>query len=577
MTRQPSVAAIVRAAARPRGGSGGYTMSNRTGPRALLTFLAAVAILPPTARAAEEPTRLDGIVVSSSRIETPAASVGSAISTITGEELQRRQIRRIEDALDLLPGVTVRRAGGIGYPAAVSLRGLGPRNTLMILDGVEIGDTSRAQTQYEFGTIPVEDVERIEVLRGPQATLYGADASGGVINIITKRPTRPFEGYARAEGGSYGTVESAAGVRGRTGRFTYGASAFGFRTDGISAFNKTRGGKELDGHETWSGRADLGFDVTDNLRLSAWASQSEAKVEYDQSNMDLIDQWFTKRERFARAQAVADTFGGRWRHTAGISWSSHERDFKGAQNPQRGDQFDGTKLKIDYLGDLRIAPGHRLVTGAESEWDSIDQVAPAFANTFENGVIDARARTSGAFVEYRATLFDNAFLTAGVRHDDHDRFGGATTWRVTAAYLVEPTETKLRASYGTGFVTPSLFELFDPCLGNRTLKAERSKGWDVGFDQYLLGDRVVVSGTYFDSRIDDQIRFDFSRPQPAGCAFDFGGYLNVEKVRSKGVELEARARLDKDLLLRAHWTYTDARNDLTGERLKDVPWYQGAI
>ena len=555
-------------------------MNDRQGPRrgrSLLLSTTSLLILVPASVAAQEATRLDGIVVSSSRIETPAAAVGSAISSISGEELQRRQIRRIEDALDLLPGVTVRRPGGIGNPAAVSIRGLGPRNTLILLDGVEIGDTSRSQVAYEFGTIPVEDVERIEVLRGPQSTLYGSDASGGVVNIITKRPTKPYEGYARLEGGSYGTVESAAGVRGKVGRFTYGASAFGFQTDGISAFSKNRGGKELDGHETYSGRADLGYEVTDNLRISAWASQSEAKIEYDQSNMDLIDQWFTKRERFARGQAVLDTLGGKWRHTAGISHSTHERDFKGAQNPQRGDQFDGTKTKVDYLGDLRIAPGHRLVTGLESEWDTIDQVAPAFANTFENGVIDANARTSAGFVEYRATLFDSAFLTAGARHDEHDRFGGATTWRLTAAYLIQPTETKLRASYGTGFVTPSLFEMFDPCLGNRNLKAEKSKGWDAGIDQYLWGDRVVITGTYFDSKIDDQIRFDFSRPQPQGCAFDFGGYLNVEKVHSKGVELEVRAKLDKDLFLRGHYTYIDARNAITGERLRDVPWYQGAV
>ncbi len=553
----------------------GGIMLHRSGPATAL--LSAVVAMLPLASVAQEPTRLDSIIVSANRVEVPADSVGSAVSQISGDELRRRQVRRLEDALDLLPGLTVRRTGSIGTPAAVSLRGLGPRNTLVLLDGVEIGDVSRSQVTYEFGTIPVEEVERIEVLRGPQSTLYGADASGGVINIVTRRPNRPFEGNIQFEGGTWGTLESSAGIRGKVGRFTYGASAFGFRTDGFSSFPKARGGRERDGHETWAGSARFGAELTDNLRTALWVSQSEARVDYDQSDADLTDQYFTKRERFLRSTTTLQAFDGRWTSTLGLSHSTHQRDYKGRQNVSLGDHYDGTKTKLDYLGNVRLAPGHAITFGAEGEWDNLDQDTPAVLGARDFSRIDAKARTTAAFAEYRVNPLEGLNLTAGLRHDEHDRFGGATTWRVTGAYLVDATDTKLRASYGTGFVTPSLFELFDHCIGNRDLKAERSRGWDAGFDQYLFGDRVVASASYFDSRIDDQLRFDFARAAPAGCPFQFGGYLNVEKVTSKGVELELRARLDETLTLRGQYTYQNAKNALTDTPLKDVPHHQGAI
>lgn len=555
-------------------------MLRQSGPsRALFALLPAVlpATFLPAPVAAQAPVPLESIIVSASRVEQPAGAVGSTVTEIDGEELRRRGVQRLEDALDLVSGVTVRRTGSIGTPAAVSLRGLGVRNTLVLLDGVEIGDPSRAQVTYEFGTIPVEDIDRIEVLRGPQSTLYGADAAGGVINIVTRRPTKPFEGYVASEVGTWGTAQGSAGVRGAIGRFTYGASAFGFRTDGFSSFPKARGGRERDGHETWSGRAQFGVDLTDTLRTELWLSQSEARVDYDQSNADLFDQYFTKRERFLRSQTSFEAFDGRWTSQFGIAHSSHQRDYKGSQNVSLGDHYDGTRTKIDYLGNVRIAPGHAITFGAEGEWDRLDQDTPAVLGSPDFARIDARARTLGAFAEYRFSPIENLNLSAGIRRDEHDRFGGATTWRITGAYRVAATDTKLRASYGTGFVTPSLYELYDPCNGNRGLGAERSRGWDVGVDQYLLDRRVVVGATWFDSRIDDQIRFDFSRAAPAGCPYAFGGYLNVEKVRSRGLEGELRARLDERIDLRAQYTYMNAENAITGTRLKDVPQHQGAI
>ncbi|WP_374442536.1 TonB-dependent receptor plug domain-containing protein [Stella sp.] len=549
-------------------------MNRSPGPRTAL-----IALLPTLlpAAAAQEPARLDAIVVSASRVELPADEVGSTVTEIGGDELRRRGVQRLEDILDLVPGATVRRTGSIGTPAAVSLRGLAVRNTLVLLDGVEIGDPSRAQVTYEFGTIPVDDIDRIEVLRGPQSTLYGADAAGGVINIVTRRPTKPFEGHAGTEVGTWGTAQASLGIRGSLGRFTYGASAFGFRTDGFSSFPKARGGRERDGHETWAGRAQFGVDLTDRLRTELWLSQSEARVDYDQSNADLFDQYFTKRERYVRSTTTLEAFDGRWTSQFGLAHSSHQRDYKGRQNVSLGDHYDGTRTKLDYLGNVRIAPGHALTFGAEGEWDRLDQDTPAVLGSPDFARIDARARTLGAFAEYRLSPIEGLNLTAGMRRDEHDRFGGATTWRLTGAYRVAATDTKLRASYGTGFVTPSLFELFDPCIGNRSLEAERSRGWDVGIDQHLLGRRVVVSATWFDSRIDDQIRFDYGRPAPAGCPYAFGGYLNVDKVRSRGLEGELRARLDERLDLRGQYTYQNAEDARTGKRLKDVPIHQGAI
>ena len=513
------------------------------------------------------------LVVTANRVPTPTDNVGSAISVYTEAELEERQIRRVEDALRQIPGLTIRRAGSVGTPTTINMRGLGPRNTLVLLDGIEINDPSRSQVQYEFGAIPVQDIARIEVLRGPQSSLYGSDASGGVINIITKKATKPFEGSLSGEVGGYASKQANAAVRGNLDKIDYGVSLSGFDTKGTSSFSRYRGGSEADGHQNASGAANLGLQMTDDWRIEAQGRHSVATVLSDFQTADVTLSYYEKKETFARIQTSLDTFDARWRHTLGTSHSKHEREFKGRNNGSNGDSYDGYKDKIDYQSRFEIDQASSLIAGAENERERLDQRATrAEGGNLTRGIVDKINDTQGYYLSYAVNPLKPLNLTASLRRDEHQKFGGATTWRLTGAYRIEETDSKLRTSYGTGFVAPSLYELHDPCIGRPELQPERSKGWDIGLDQNFLNRKVSLSGTYFESRVKNQITFVTTG---IACGIFTGNYQNIDKTLSRGFELGGNAKLTSSLTLAASYTYTHAKNALTGQSLFDIPKHQG--
>ncbi|EKV29774.1 TonB-dependent receptor protein [Caenispirillum salinarum AK4] len=532
------------------------------------TSLFALAGLTAAAPAVAADQVMEDVVVSAPPVEgVPQMRAGSAVTEITWAEIEDRQIRRLEDALTLSPGVTISGQRGLGLNRAIVLRGLGPRNVRVFIDGIEMSDTSQSQSQYPVSELNMADVARIEVLRGPQPGRFGPDTGGGVISIITKRPDAALSGEASAEYGSYDTARARAAVSGVQGPVDFRLSASGTRSDGYSDFNEDRGGEEGDPYRQWSGAATLGFEVTEDLRLEAIGRYQREDVFYDASTAD--NDWNRdETERFLRLSATLDTLNDRLTHTAGISDTKITRQFWGQGTA--GDTYDGYKTRIDYLATWRASDRVTVQAGADATRERMEQFTPGFSPA--NPRMESEFWRTGLFGTLGVTPMEGLDLSATLRGDEHEEFGSGATWRLAAAYHVEPTATTLRASYGTAWQTPSLYERFDPCYGRADLQPENSRGWDVGVDQDLWSGVMTASATYFQSATEDQIDWLYAPPVSAGC--NGGRYVNIDETRVQGLEVSMTARPRPTVDASVSYTWQNAVDATTDLRLRNVPMHQ---
>ena len=494
-------------------------------------------------------------VVTATRVPTSVDRVGNAITVITEEQIRERQVTSVADILRTVPGVAVNRSGGgVGTLTQVRIRGAEANHTLVLIDGVKVNDPALG-SEFDFGNLLASGVERIEVLRGPQSALYGSDAVGGVINIITKRGKGKPSGYASIEGGSFQTGRADAGVSGGTEQVSYSLYATGFATDGISIASRKRGFDEADGYSNLTAGGRLGFTPVEQLQIDLVGRWTQARLENDGFSsttspniaIDTRDDTLVW-QRFGRAQASLDTFGGAWQHIVGASVADSRQDFR--TDKIENSTLDGLRRKIDYQSNLFyssdvLAPAeHSTVVGVERETERVINHS-AFSN------IDRDIDTKSVFAQQGITLWDALTFTAAGRHDWNELFEDDTTWRFSGAYLFRESGTKLKASYGTAVKAPTIFELFgftNNFQGNPNLVPERSRGWDAGIEQTFLGGRAAVELTYFDQRIKDLIQ-------------GFGNTsVNVPgESTARGVEISGRYSPLESLDLLASYTYPDTR------------------
>ncbi len=447
---------------------------------------------------------LDTVTVTANATPTEASEVGSALTVVSHEELQKRQIRVVADALRSVPGVSFDRSGALGNLTQVRIRGAEPNQTLVLIDGIEVNDPALG-SEFDFGSLLAYDVERIEVLRGPQSALYGSDAMGGVINIVTKRGSGKPHVKAELEGGSFGTVSGNASVSGGTDRYDFLVSGSGISTDGISTASEWRGNPEKDGYRNGTGFAKVGVNATDWLRLDFVGRYTDYTSEYDDFGTRAFDADFEAKgkQTYGRSQATIDLLGGRWQHILGAAYSGIDTDYFSYGSVSA---YEGRKTKLDYqtnyfLDTPSLDAHHTFTFKAEHEEDSLLADTPYSA-------LDKSIRSEGFVGQYQLSVAEALFVTAALRHDENDFFDDATTYRLTGAYRFAQTGTKIRASYGTAVKNPTLFELYGytgSYIGNPNLSPETAKGWDVGIEQGFWDGRIHAEATYFEERIDDLI------------------------------------------------------------------------
>jgi len=499
----------------------------------------------------------------------PQERVTGADTTVTAEDIEDQQIRRLEDALDLVPGLSLSGQRGIGQPQTIGIRGLGPRNTRVFIDGIEMSDTSGSQSQYQISDHNLRDIERIEVLRGARPGRFGADNGGGVINIVTKRPTQPFGGEAGVEYGSYNTTRLHGSLNGVQGPVDFRLSAAGTISDGYSDFNENRGGKREDPFWSWTVGGSLGLEVTDDLRFDVTGRYLREELNYD-SNTGERSWNRDESERFVRASATLEMLDDTLVQTLGIADSFTTRQYWGEGT--KGDTYDGGKMRIDHVATWAASEMVSVEAGWDVTREYMEQHTPGFAPATPH--MNADLWRGGGFVTLGVTPLDGLDLSASGRVDTHEQFGTEFTYRLGAAYTVEQTGTTLRGSYATAWQTPSLYERYDPCYGAPDLEPESSRGWDVGVDQRVWEDRIVASATYFETSTQDEIDWAWSPPTNPLCSG--GGYVNVNETFVQGVELGLTARPHPDVDVIVSYTWQNAINNETHKRLDLRPVNQGS-
>jgi vitamin B12 transporter len=514
--------------------------------------------------AAQQPTKLPEVVSTANRTDTPIEQVGSSITVVTRQELERDQIRIVSDALRRVPGLAVNRTGGAGGLTQVRIRGSEGNQTKVLIDGIEVNDPASG-SEFDFANMLAADVERIEVLRGPQSVLYGSDAVGGVVNIITRPAGGARRTAASVEGGSYGTGQVNASTLGGVAgdRFRYLFSATRFHTDGVSAADRflNRNNKEEDAYDNTTAFAKIGATPVEKLDIDLVGRFTHAHREGDRfvGGLGAIDgkEDSTTNQRFGRAQATLKLLDDRWVQRLGFSGGDTKTNYF-SDGPQSS-KFEGYRKKADYQSDftfdtdLALPAAHTLSFGSEYLNDTA--LSRSSFSSFDKAL-----ETQSVWGLYQVGLAEQFFFTGGARFDDGDMFEDATTYRMTAAWKVFGTGAKLRGSYGTGVKNPTLFELygFTPTFRpNPDLKPEFGRGWDIGADYELLGGRIALGATYFEQRIRDLI---------AGAG---NTSINLPGVsRARGVELTARLGIMRDLDLIGAYTFTSTRDPQGSELVR---------
>ncbi|MEC3950359.1 TonB-dependent receptor plug domain-containing protein [Sphingobium sp. HWE2-09] len=508
----------------------------------LKTGISLVALIVATPVLAQD----DQIVVTATGVAQSRDEVGQAITVIDAETIKTRQTIDVVDLLATTPGVRFNRNGSVGSVTGVSLRGAETTQTLVLIDGVKVNDPSGIGDGYDFGPLLTGNIKRIEVLRGSNSVVHGSQAIGGVINIMTGVPVEGFGANASVDYGYSDTLSAKADVSGSSGMASGGVGAAYFRTDGISS---AAGGTEKDGYENIATNARLTLNFTDALSLNLRGYYIHADLDYDSffgapadsSDVSKMDQYI------GYAGLNLALLDGKLTNRAAVTYLRNDRDYYFVRGTDPDYGYSGTNLRFEYEGVYAPVDQAKLVFGYEHERPDYDFFG--FGST-ESARINIDSVYGLAIVK----PFTGLAVTGGVRHDDHSQFGGATTFGANANYSPNGGATNVRLSYGEGFKAPSLYQLYDTFSGNAALRPERSKSYDVGFDQSLDGGRAMLSVTAFRRDTRNQINYD-------NATFTYG---NLDRTRAKGVEASIALKPVDALTVTGSYSYVDARDRSAG-------------
>jgi vitamin B12 transporter len=530
---------------------------------ALCAPAACSLLIVPTAWCADADDSLSEIVVVANRAPEPLSKVGNSVTVLDQQTIQDSQKIDMSTLLATTPGITFSRNGGPGNTTSVYIRGADSDHTVVLIDGVVLNDPSLVGGNFDFGNLLVGDISRVEILRGAQSTLYGSQAIGGVINIITTEPPPGLGADVQAEGGSLGTGMVKAGIGDKADNWSFRLGGTYYATDSIAALDKRYGGTDSDPfHDSAvSGRGT--YDFTSDVQLDLRAYWTESRVFYDgYPPPDYVLANYTQyedvRQLFDYTGLNFNLFDERLKNRVAYEYTTTQHsDYNDAVSPiTQSDSYRGNNSRVEYQGTWAIADGYQAVFGAQQEksWADITPNGPAHAETGQ----------VGEYVQVQGEVAKGLTLTAGERHDHYDTFGQHYTGQFAAAWSL-PSSTVLRASWSQGYKAPSLYELYSP-YGNTTLKPEVSTGGDAGVEQHLWNDRVTLSATYFITHFKNLIEFEDCPGSPLCETIGQAGgyYANLDRAKASGVELQASAALTSALALSANYSHIKTIDETPG-------------
>jgi vitamin B12 transporter len=551
---------------------------------AVLAILALILLAAPAASSQESgdkkgqaiPPLRHEVVVSATRVETPVKEVASTVTVLTRTDLDRSGRSTVLEAIQDSLGTSAVRNGGPGGSSSIFLRGANSEHVLILLDGVALNDPMNPSRSFDLAHLSLDNVERIEILRGPQSTLYGSDALAGVVNILSRRGAGKPSIALETSGGSYGTLRSSASAMGSAGRLAYSFGLSHVLTSGLSAASDAyAGNSEPDGYRNLSLSGSLGWTISPTTEAGLVLRAVEARSDIDGfggAGGDDPNSRQDYRSGLVSARGRTLLLGGRWELKASASYLGSGRDHENPVDPlhpfdSETGRFRSRLFKVDAQSNLFLSPAHTLTFGgdwqreqgessyrSESAWGPYDSAFP-----------DRWAARAGVYAQDQLRIGGMFFATAGVRLDAHSRTGTSVTYRVAPALAIDATGTRLKATLGTGFKSPSLYQLFAPGtawgpIGNDALRPERSTGWDAGVEQSFGNGRFQAGLTWFRNDFRDLVDFDYSL-----------GYVNIGRARTEGLEAFARFQPSEAVDLRFSYTRMDARDLDAGTALLRRP------
>ena len=536
------------------------------------------------ARPDSSPPQPSELVITPDRTPEPLSRTGSAVSVVNKETIATTNPGSLVDALRTVPGLDITESGGPGATTSIRLRGANTGQTLVMIDGIRVNDPTAASGDFDFAMLMPSSIERIEVLKGPQSALYGSDAIGGVVNIITKKGGGPAQFNVRAEGGSYGTAATSGSVTGSAGPWSYAVAAGGQHSNGFSRFGyripaleAKYGPLERDGFDRVGGSARIGYDAGEGVRLESGILSSFTRSAYDAATGAFPDtpSSATRLLQQVWGRASFDTLDGVLNHSFNvfethIDRSFNEVSYKINKLPQNTtstiSDYVGNSVGAEYRGNLKMGPLGSLIFGSRTQHETANTYAtkllpiPGPQTPQLKGTQDINS----VFALWQLPIGERLNISLGGRVDDVVDVARFETWRATAAYTIAETGTKLRTSAGTGAKAPTLYQLYAPTYGNSSLSPEQSFGYDAGIDQTLFNGRLTLSVTAFANKFSNLIEFSIDAANP------LGHYVNVTRAETSGIEFGSDlVLLPGYLKLKTAYTHlraVDLRTNLTLQR-----------
>ncbi len=522
------------------------------------------------------------ITVTANRIEKSTQKVAASTTVITGEELEKFKLNTLYEALREIAGLNTIQSGAPGQTASLFIRGANASHTKIMLDGTELNDPMDPNRSFDFSHLFVENIDRIEIIRGPQSTLYGSDAMAGVIHIITRQEQGKPHFHLSSMGGTYDTLQGKGEISGSTEKLSYSLGTSYFKTNGFSAASsRYEGNTEKDGYQNTTFSGKLGLQIQENMGLHLSLRRIEAKTDIDNSGGDYGDDPNNTSDYdliFLKGGFRGLFMKNRWETKIDVSYADSLRKYNNptdADHPYSSDEseYKSHIFKIDFQNNLFLHRSNTLIFGLEfySEYGSSFYESQSLYGPYESEFPEKTASNVGIYAQDQINLDDSFMTSVGARFDNHSTTGNSLTYQIAPLYILKSTGTKLKATLGTGFKAPSLYQLFAPAtfygpIGNIELQPEKTLGWDAGIEQELFGGKLLIKANYFMNHFKDLIDYDYTK-----------GYINIGRASSKGTELIVHSIPVKDMTFSASYTWCKAVDESTQEALLRRPEHKASM
>jgi len=524
--------------------------------------------------------KMKEVVVSATKTEIDPRETGASITVITEKEIEKSGKTTVADLLNHVPGLTVVRSGSFGGNTAVFVRGAKSENVLVLIDGIRVNDSMGIGKDFDFANLQAVNIERIEIIRGPQSTLHGSDAVGGVINIITKKGKGKSTIQVSVEAGSYSTFKETLTVSGGTDEMNYSLGISRTDSDGFSKAENppnTSGTLEKDGYQNTTLSSRFGVKLPYRAFLNTSFVYSDSVIDLDDGAYDDDPKYKGYQRNLSARTDFKQELLPWWNHVLAVGYSSTLRKYRDKTDHLEPVAFDnswyeGIFRKIEWQHNFPVVSIDTITVGIEYSDETGSSLAHYdYGFGADQDEFDAtRSSNVGYYAQNHLKLFNRLFHTLGMRIDDHKEFDTKASYQTSLSFIAPVTDTRLKASYSTGFKAPSLYQLYAPSgafgpVGNENLKPEENISYDCGIEQPLLDEIIVLGITYFNNRYKNMIDFE------SGV-----GYKNVGKVDTHGVESLFSAKLPYNFTATASYTYTHTKDKDTGKKLVRRPEHQAS-